>query len=331
MSAKEPTVLVPKYVFKRMSMMPVNLPQILADLNIDLTALLAEETFLPLSQYTALWRMLEKHCNDPAVAVKVASTVQPGHFGVVSYSMITSPTLDKGFALLAKYNRARGICHFSEHVDDKQVIIGFDWPIEGLPSEHCECALVYIVSLFRWVTNSDIKPVMVHFRCPRPQYHDLLEDFFGAPVRFCQSKERLIFKNEDYQRPIVWHDSSLNKAFIGSASEKLSGKGQTILFGDKVSEVIAERLAFGNPVASAVAQRLNVSLRTLHRKLKNEQTSFQQQLDRVRKREALAFIEIEGIEFKEIAYRLGYANLSAFYRAFNRWTGQTPLAYRRDK
>ncbi len=325
------SVTVPKYVFKRMAMLPVNLPHLLAELGIAPTALLAEETTLTLVQYHQLWHCLERLCDDPAIGLKVASSVQPEHFGVVSYSMITSPTLDKGFALLAKYNRARGLCYFDVLIDELQALINIDWPVDCLPEHHCESALVYLVSLFRWVTNVDIKPQEVHFRCQKPSYSELLVDFFGAPVRFGQTREKLVFATSDFTLPIVWHDSALNKAFIGSASDKLTAKRNDRAFSQQVSEVIAQALAFGNPVAEDVAKKLNVSLRTLHRKLKNEQRTFQQLLDEVRKRLALAFIEVDGVEFKEIAYRLGYANLSGFYRAFNRWTGLTPMAFRNQR
>lgn len=328
MSVDTTPVLVPKYVFKRMAMLPINLPQLLAELSIEPTVLLSDETSLPLYKYSALWQRVAELCEDPAIALQVASYVKPEHFGVVSYSMITSPTLAKGFALLAKYNKVRGICDFSEHKDDKHVIIGFDWPVQNLPKHHCESALVYLVSLFRWVTDSDIHPVMVSFRFPRPVYAPLLEQFFGCSVGFGQSRESLVVATEDFNRPIVWHNSELNKTFVGSATQRISSKRKDERFSDKVRAVIIEMLALNNPVAADVAQNLNVSLRTLHRKLKNEQTSFQQQLDEVRKSQSLALIAVEGVEFKEVAYRLGYANLSAFYRAFNRWTGTTPMAYR---
>ncbi len=78
-----------------------------------------------------------------------------------------------------------------------------------------------------------------------------------------------------------------------------------------------------------VAPRLHMSERTLQRRLHAAGLSFQALLDRTRKELCLDYLSGGRISLDEIAYRLGYANTANFNRAFKRWTGQTPQAYRR--
>jgi AraC-like DNA-binding protein len=188
--------------------------------------------------------------------------------------------------------------------------------------------MTYMVALFRWLTAGPVNPLKVHFSFARPHYFAQYQHFFQCPVKFSQAKDMIVFNGEDMHLPVVWQNSLVNKMFVGKATQKLQAMKQTQNFTNKVSALIMETMHIENPGAERVAVALNVSRRTLHRKLKLENTSYQLVLDQVRKKAALDYIQAERFEFKEIAFRLGYANLSGFYRAFGRWTGHTPLAYR---
>lgn len=77
-----------------------------------------------------------------------------------------------------------------------------------------------------------------------------------------------------------------------------------------------------------VARDLGLSRQTLYRRLRQEGVTFDQLLDRLRRRLALRMLGQEGLSVKDAAYRLGFADPAAFSRAFKRWTGESPRAYR---
>jgi AraC-like DNA-binding protein len=83
--------------------------------------------------------------------------------------------------------------------------------------------------------------------------------------------------------------------------------------------------------ADTVAAELHMSARTLHRRLEAEGTRFGEVLDRVRERRARRLLEDPAMPLAEIAYRSGFADLATFSRAFKRWTGIAPGAFRRSK
>jgi AraC-like DNA-binding protein len=81
-----------------------------------------------------------------------------------------------------------------------------------------------------------------------------------------------------------------------------------------------------------IASRLGTSPRTLQRRLREEeQTSHKQLLDEIRHALALRYLDTEGLSIGEAAFLLGFSEPSAFHRAFKRWTGATPGAYRRQR
>jgi AraC-like DNA-binding protein len=88
-------------------------------------------------------------------------------------------------------------------------------------------------------------------------------------------------------------------------------------------------LAGSNPSATRTAALLHISHRTLSRKLQQEGTTFKELFDDVRRRAALSYVARRDLGLSEIAFLLGFSEAASFHRAFKRWTGQTPLEYRR--
>ena len=87
-------------------------------------------------------------------------------------------------------------------------------------------------------------------------------------------------------------------------------------------------LPHGSAVASQVARRLGMSSRTLSRKLGEEGTSFAEILDQLRAALAKHYLDDEALSVSEIAWLLGYREVSSLTHAFKRWTGRTPRQFR---
>jgi AraC-like DNA-binding protein len=97
---------------------------------------------------------------------------------------------------------------------------------------------------------------------------------------------------------------------------------------DAVRRLLAEKLANGPPTLEQIARRLRMSARTLHRRLDQEGTSFRRILAEVRREVAARHLREPQLAVGEIAFLLGFSEASAFHRAFKRWTGHAPRAYR---
>jgi AraC-like DNA-binding protein len=97
---------------------------------------------------------------------------------------------------------------------------------------------------------------------------------------------------------------------------------------ERVRACLIEILASGQYTMADVAQRLAVSHRTLQRRLHEEGTNFQQELNGLREQLARHYLVNTSYSSAEIAFLLGYDDPNSFFRAFHAWTGQTPESTR---
>jgi AraC-like DNA-binding protein len=97
----------------------------------------------------------------------------------------------------------------------------------------------------------------------------------------------------------------------------------------QVRRVLLANLIGGKLTAASIARGLGMSERTLHRRVRAENTSFADILDATRGELAKSLLMEPGIGIGEIAFLLGFSEPSAFHRFFRRWAGRTPLTYRR--
>lgn len=123
-------------------------------------------------------------------------------------------------------------------------------------------------------------------------------------------------------------DDSPLKALFGQISRALvAAIERPTAFRAMVERAIEARLMAGLPVRiDAIATELGVSRQTLYRRLRAEETTFEDLLDRLRHRLALRYMRDEHLSVKAASYRLGFSEPAAFSRAFKRWTGASPSA-----
>ena len=113
------------------------------------------------------------------------------------------------------------------------------------------------------------------------------------------------------------------------AADRLGGP-RAATFADRAREALSEELQAGNVTAHGLAARLKVSVRTLHRNLAAERTSYRRVLDQLRLDIAERHLTDDRMSVAEVAFLVGFSELSAFHRAFKRWTGCTPAAFRAE-
>ena len=102
-------------------------------------------------------------------------------------------------------------------------------------------------------------------------------------------------------------------------------------FAPAIRRLVAQELRTGPPSADRVARALSMSHRTMSRRLELEHTTFNAELDAVRRELALDLVGDSATPLGEVAYRLRFSHIESFHRAFKRWTGLTPAAYRKGR
>lgn len=167
----------------------------------------------------------------------------------------------------------------------------------------------------------------VSFQHPPPDYAGEYQSVFECPIKFSSKKTEVVFNKKylDYRLP---HKSSYLQKVLSSHLDtllsKIKGKDK---FEARVSKLITKRLANDSIEAEQIAKKLNMSRNTMYRRLTSEGISFHELVDKIRKEKAISYMEQGQYSLSQIAFLLGFSELSAFSRAFKRWTGFSPGKY----
>jgi AraC-like DNA-binding protein len=176
----------------------------------------------------------------------------------------------------------------------------------------------------------DPSAVSVHFRYGAEQQSpEHARTFPGTALNFSAAFSGFLFPRAYLEARLERADSKLHQVIRQHAERMLAELPRTQSFTREVRDMVAAELVGGNPSALNVAARLDMSTRTLTRRLEREGMNFKELLDDLRKRLALEYVKSQEITLSEVALLLGFSQTAAFHRAFRRWTGQTPLTYRR--
>ncbi|MFI5830574.1 AraC family transcriptional regulator [Streptomyces sp. NPDC051578] len=194
----------------------------------------------------------------------------------------------------------------------------------------CECVLAIWHRLSSWLIGRRIPLLYAAFAYPAPPYAQEYELLFDCPVRFGADRTAAAFDAQWLTAPLVREEPALDAMLRRAPFDLLSRPEYGTTVAEQVRRTLTRRLRTSPrlPELGEVAARLAVSPATLRRRLRQEGTSFQQLKDHVRRDAAIAGLAESGEPIAELAARLGFSEDTAFHRAFRRWTGTTPGAYR---
>ena len=151
---------------------------------------------------------------------------------------------------------------------------------------------------------------------------------FGCPLKFGQSRSELVLTRRTLRLPLLKADPVLQSIVEAQVLALLAKLPKAEPTADTVRRFLAEELTNGQPKLEQLASRLHMSTRTLHRRLEQEGTNYRRVLTEVRHELAVRHLIERRLAIGEIAFLLGFSEVSAFHRAFRHWTGHAPHAYR---
>lgn len=308
----------------------VDIDALLADVGIEREA--TENSDIPVAPALrlALWREAIRRSGDPALAFHAAESIPFGQFDVVDYLAGRAPTLGEGIAALARYFRIiRADVALRFEVDEVEGRLELELPTSFGPviPYSTEFTLCCVVTRFRWQIAFELREAS--FCYPEPAHVEEYRRVFGCPLRFDAERTALCFPREALGRPMASSDPRLHAVLERAAADVLARLQPAVGVAAQVRRVLSEELRGGTPTLEHVARRLAMGARTLNRRLQLEGTSFQQQLADLRHELARCYLADRRLSIAEVGYLLGFSEPSAFHRAFKRWTGQSPQAWRK--
>lgn len=190
-------------------------------------------------------------------------------------------------------------------------------------------SLVFSIREFHTLTRQQYFPKRIHLAYEQPiditEYHRI----FQCSVVFNQPVTAIYLEKSQVQEKVVTSDYRLLQILIQYAQEKLAKMEGQIGFATIVKLSIINLVKPQFPTIEQVAANLNLSVRTLQRRLKAEGLTYKAVLDELRKQFALDYLKNKELSIKEIAYLLDYAEPSSFIRSFKRWEGVSPSDFRK--
>lgn len=288
-------------------------------------------TQIPLTQWLAMIETAISVTHDADLPLKVGMGIQPKHIGMLSYVVMSCATLGDMAAQLERYSRLVGdISHTQLRRRGRTVQLVWQWahPSSAPPSV-APLQLASRIALGRWLTGRPDRTAAACFQFKRPVNAALYDRFFGEDTRFDQAETKLVIRASDLKLPIITADPEMQKLAATQADAALKALAGEPDFVRELKTVLMCGLAVSRVSLAASAQSLNTSVRSLQRRLDEHRCSYRQVLDEVRLTQAARYLKDPHTSLAQVAFMLGYSEQSTFHNAFKRWTGTTPIAFRK--
>ena len=291
---------------------------------------------VPAGQLYRLWQCaaVEVPGDPTALVAHVARNARIDAFGVLGFAAMTAPNGLDGLAASCRYHRLitdRG-CWTLESIGG---LLLATWHSDGPWSLGRHLSDLSVLAHFAVCIQQlfDRVPLReVRYRQPPPPGAEALAQLFGCPVGFSAGHDALVLDRHELARLSPPHANPAMYAFFRQRGDELLARRwerttRSLDLVGRVCREIGAGLASG-PTMTRVARELGMSERTLHRRLRQRQTSFSELVERERHRAANLLLQRAELSISEIALELGFSESSAFSRAFRRWTGRSPRAQR---
>lgn len=304
-------------------------PAVLRQARLPATLHLSDNGMVTTAQYFAIFRALEELVPEPALGLRLVREADTAVYPPSTLAAFHARDYRDGLYRVARFKRLCTPEQLSFSEEKGEVSITSDWiyTSEPEPAIATDVAFAFLIELGRRGTGQPITPVRVEFMRAGPK-SDLYRAFFGCPIKYGASRNKLVLKSSDLDRPFPGHNPELLEILTPALAAAMGELQARSSIGDRVKVVLKRSLASGRPELSQVAQDLNMSERTLQRRITDEGKTFRELLSEARQELGRQLLANPTTDIDEVACLLGYRDRSSFYRAFRDWEGLTPLQWR---
>lgn len=295
-----------------------------------LEALQDPDLRVPADNHYQLWEYAEQVTGDPAVGLHAGQVVDPERMGLVGHVFFNCDTLGEAVTQYVRLHRLinESVTLSFEQTDELAILT---WQPDS-PDHYCrqdmDRTLAAALCRTRHFIHPDITAEWAEIAHPSPSYASEYEQLLGGPVTFGFATTRLAFSSRHLSHPIPHRNPYVYSAVLQQVNSLLARLQTRRTFSRKVRRLISRQMSTEKIDADTLARQCHMSRQTLYRRLKKEGLSFHDLVEQVRKDKALRYVAADQYALGEIAFLLGFSELSAFSRAFKRWTGMAPAQYR---
>ncbi|MEL6344590.1 MAG: AraC family transcriptional regulator ligand-binding domain-containing protein [Myxococcota bacterium] len=282
---------------------------------------------IPAEQYHALWMGLEEEVGRDVLAVRMAESITAEAFSPTLFAGLCSDNLNHAAVRLAEHKLLIGPIRLQVSIDAERTTLTLGWIDHVMPPDSfAEVELLFWVAFARLATREPVNAL--HMTMPRTGGDvDAITRFAGT-MPAIGSTWSVSFTAADAVRPFLTANTGMWEFFEPELRRRLAQLQAGIAVSERVRAALMELLPTGDASAETVARKLAMSKRTMQRRLRGEDVSFQEILNQTRESLARHYLRHSEMPAAEISFLLGYEDPNSFYRAFHAWTGQTPESLR---
>lgn len=308
--------------------------QLFLEQGLDLADADTPNTRFPVDAMSRVWRRAIELTGDEGFALTLVDHAEPSMYNALGLSMISSRTLGEALQRACRFSQVAtdaGGQVLRERADGKMELVQviFSQQRDLVTPYATEAFICTMVKILRTISNEKFRLLEVHFCHNQEPLRQRYEDYFGAPVVFDSDEYKLVFERELLDYPCEQANPALADNIDTWMQDYLTSFEPDTL-ASKVRTLLAEKLPNGEYQQDEVASALAMSSRSLQRGLQKEGASFKELLEKTRQDLAMKYIVEKELSLVEVCLLLGFSDQSNFTRAFKRWTGKTPNAYRQE-
>ncbi len=292
---------------------------------VSFQSLMYFNTRYPQDGVTKLWELVEQRTKNEEIGFLIGKQINVAGFPVLGFSLISAVDLRDGFDRFLRYQRVIGeSANINLTVKGEEAHLSFNFFGDDEPiSKHTnDMAIAATVSMIRLLAGDDWQPKEVHFARSKPKKEDDFVAFFRCPISFERNLNSIIIAATDFA-PGQNKESHFDTVLLAAES-----KDSQQPVSDLVTMYLQQHIQNHTLNRNQVAEALNMSPRSLQRKLTTEVTSYQTLIDQVREEKSREYLSVQNLSITEIAFLCGFSDPTTFNRAFKRWLGVSPGEYR---
>ena len=285
---------------------------------------------IPSRTWDSLARDAAAHIADPAFGLLAARCWHPSNLGALGYAWLTSSTLRTGLGRVVRYWRLLGeesSTRLEESSAGLKIVLARQAPDPVSSAVTVDFVVSLLVDMCRMNAGSSLRPVAVRLRRMRPKDGEAYRRHFGCVVHFAADEDSITLSRTDAYRPLPTSNRQLAATLDRILAEQLAHLDKRDVVA-RCQARLLDQLSSGEVSEDAMAEQLHMSRRTLQRKLAEADLTYQKLVDDTRRELAMRHLEDPRHSITDVTFLLGFSQQSAFTRAFRRWTGMSPSAYR---
>ncbi|HDV6325021.1 TPA: AraC family transcriptional regulator [Burkholderia cenocepacia] len=302
---------------------------VLRQARLPATLHLNPQALVSTEHYFALWKAVELLAQEPGFGIRLVTQSDTSTHPPAILAAFHARDYRDGLERIARFKR---LCtpeqlHIAEAGAEFTLTSEWLYATEREPVIATDVAFATLLELGRRGTGQHLTPRRVEFVRTGPK-HDVYREYFGCPIRYGASRNALVLKPADLDRPFPGHNPELLDMLTPALTAALGEIEDRSSIREQVKVVLKRCLASGRPELSGVAHDLGMSERTLQRRITDEGATFRDLLAQARQELWRRLLSDPTTSIDEVACLLGYQDTSSFYRAFRDWEGVTPNRWR---